>query len=74
MLERSKLEYRLNRRWKLGAGYAGYKYGDSPWQNKPFITGTFSARAGSFEIWFQKVPGGAQMQLRMVLSHSGKKN
>ncbi len=67
VLERSKLEYRLNRRWKLGSGYAGYKYGDSPWQNKPFVTGTFSTSAGSLEIWFQKVPSGAQIQLRMVL-------
>ena len=39
VLENAKVERSVGA-WKFGAGYAGYKYGDDKWQNKPFITVT----------------------------------
>jgi opacity protein-like surface antigen len=73
VLECSKFEYALNKTWKIGAGYAGYRYGNDHWQNKPMITTTVSTRAGSFEVWLQKMPGGAQVQLRYELAYTRKK-
>lgn len=70
VLERSKVEYSFNRLWKAGVGYGGYKFAETEWQNKPFITSTFSTRAGDFEVWLQRLPGGAQVQLRYQLVHS----
>jgi hypothetical protein len=72
VLERSKFEYAFAKRWKAGVGYGGYKYGDLEWQHKPFLTTTFSTRAGAFEFWLQKMPGGAQVQLRYELVHVGR--
>ncbi len=65
VLDRAKLEYEFNR-FKLGAGYAGYKFDGSPWQNKPFLTCTVkTGRAGSFEFWAQRLPGNSwQAQVR----------
>jgi len=71
VLERSKLEYSLNRRWKMGGGYGGYKFAETKWQNKPFVTATFSSRIGDFEAWLQKLPVGAQVQVRYQFVHSG---
>ncbi len=65
--ERTKFEYALKKPWKVGAGYGGYKYGDAGWQHKPFVTTTLSTRAGAFELWLQKMPGGAQVQFRYML-------
>lgn len=67
VLERAKMEYEINRAWKIGGGYAGYKYGDNQWQNKPLLTTTVSTRAGAFEFWVQKLPGGGQIQFRYQL-------
>ena len=64
VIDRSKAEYRLSRSWKIGAGYSGYKFADMDWQNKPFLTATLLTRAGAFEVWLQKVPAGAELQLR----------
>lgn len=68
VLERAKLEYAPGKAWKFGAGYGGYRFSDLPWQNRPFVTTTLSTRAGSFELWLQKMPGGAQVQLRYQLA------
>jgi hypothetical protein len=65
--ERTKFEYALEKPWKVGAGYGGYKYGDAGWQRKPFVTATISTRAGAFELWLQRMPGGAQVQFRYML-------
>ena len=70
VLERSKFEYAFNKTLKVGAGYGGYKFGDTEWQHKPFITTTVSTRAGAFEFWLQRMPGGAQVQLRYTLVHA----
>jgi hypothetical protein len=67
--ERSKFEYAIKKSWKAGVGYGGYKYGDAAWQHKPFVTTTISTKAGAFEFWLQKMPGGAQIQFRYALFH-----
>ena len=69
VLERSKFEYSLTKSVKVGAGYAGYKYGENQWQNRPMATSTISTRVGAFEFWLQKVPGGTQAQIRYALVH-----
>ncbi len=68
VLERAKVEYAPSKAWKLGAGYGAYQYGGQPWQNKPFVTTTLGTNVGSFEFWLQKMPGGAQVQLRYQLT------
>jgi hypothetical protein len=70
VLDRSKAEYSLSPRWKIGAGYAGYKFAEMDWQHKPFFTATLSTRVGAFEVWLQKIPSGAQLQLRYQLNWS----
>jgi hypothetical protein len=66
-LDRSKLEYAFTPRITAGAGYSASKYASQPWQHKPFLTTTVTTRAGSFEFWLQKMPGGGQLQLRYLL-------
>ena len=70
VLERSKFEYAVTKSWHVGVGYGGYKFADSEWQHKPFLTTTLSTHAGGFELWLQKLPGGAQVQLRYALLHN----
>jgi hypothetical protein len=68
VLERSKLEYRIRNHWKIGAGYAGKKAENSPWQNKPFLTTTFITKAGDWEFWLQRLPQNIlQVQVRYKL-------
>lgn len=69
VIERAKVEYAVRKRWKIGAGYAGSDP-NGPWVNKPLITTTISTRAGSFELWLQKIPSGAQVELRYALVHA----
>lgn len=57
LLERAKVEYDFAR-FKAGAGYSAYKFGEEAWHHKPFITGTFKAGGlGNFEVWLQRVRG-----------------
>jgi hypothetical protein len=72
VIERAKFEYAVTRIWKIGAGYAGNNAPGVPWQNKPFLTTTVSTGAGDFEFWLQKIPGGAQVQLRYALVHASR--
>jgi len=72
VLERAKLEYALKENWKIGAGYAGVNFPGSPWLNKPFLTTTISTKAGDFELWLQKIPAGAEVQLRYRLVHKSR--
>ena len=68
VLERAKFEYRIKNHWKIGAGYAGKKAEDNPWQNKPFLTTTLITKEGDFEFWFQRLPKNIwQMQVRYKL-------
>ncbi len=70
VVERSKLEFAPRKHWKFGGGYGAYQYGNGPWQSKPFATTTISTRTGSFEFWLQKMPRGAQVQMRYVFAHT----
>ena len=57
VLERAKLEYDVGR-FKLGGGYAGYRFGDGDWQSKPFVAATIKAGpVGALELWLQHLPG-----------------
>jgi hypothetical protein len=70
VFERVKFEYALKRSWKAGVGYAGVKLQGVPWVNKPLITTTIATRAGAFEFWLQRIPGGEQVEVRYALIHS----
>jgi hypothetical protein len=70
VIERAKLEYALKKRWKIGAGYAGTKPVGGRWLNKPFLTTTISTGTGAFEFWLQKIPAGAQVEVRYALVHT----
>jgi len=70
VVEHAKIDYTVNKTINVGGGYGAYKYGDGDWQNKPFVTTTVSTRGGSFEFWLQKMPGGAQVQLRYKLART----
>lgn len=55
LLERAKVEYDFAR-FRLGAGYGAYKFSDTAWQHKPFITATVKAPpVGNFEFWLQRL-------------------
>ena len=72
VFERVKFEYALKKRWKAGVGYAGVKFPGVPWVNKPLITTTISTRAGAFEFWLQRIPGGEQVEIRYALIHTSR--
>ncbi len=75
VLERAKFERKLGDHWKIGVGYAGYQYGNGPWQSRPFATVTYSSKLGSLELWpFQKITAGAQAQIRYSFSHTTTHN
>lgn len=70
VIERAKFEYALKKRWRIGVGYAGVKFSGVPGVNKPLITTTISTRAGAFEFWLQRIPGGEQVEVRYALIHT----
>jgi hypothetical protein len=72
VFERVKFEFALKKRWKAGAGYAGVKFPAVPWVHKPMITTTISTKAGAFEFWLQKIPGGEQVEVRYALIHTSR--
>jgi len=72
VIERAKFEYALKKHWKIGAGYAGVKFPGVPWVNKPLLTTTLSTKAGAFELWLQKIPGGEQIEFRYALIHTSR--
>jgi hypothetical protein len=68
VLERAKVEYKIKSHWKIGAGYAGKKAENSPWQNKPFLTTTLITKEGDVEFWLQRLPRNIlQIELRYKL-------
>lgn len=66
VLERATLEYDLGKRFKIGAGYGAYKFGDQPLENKPFVGPALKlGRYGTLWFWCQRVPGNhASAQIR----------
>ena len=65
VLERAKLEYDF-KRFKVGAGYGAYQYGDGPWSNRPFVTTTLKGgKLGDLELWLQRMSSNhTQLQVR----------
>ncbi len=72
VLERAKFEYAVKKSWKIGAGYAGVQLPGAAWVSKPLLTTTISTRAGAFEFWLQKIPGGEQVEVRYALVHASR--
>lgn len=70
VIERAKFEYAVKKHWKIGAGYAGNKFLGLPWVNKPLLTTTILTKAGAFEFWLQKIPGGEQVEFRYAFIHT----
>lgn len=70
-VDRSKLEYQLRRNLKAGAGYSASVGAECDWFSKPFLTTTLTNRTGSWEFWIQRISGGAQLQVRYTLTHTG---
>lgn len=69
-IDRVKMQYALDRRFTLGAGYSSSKTVGSAWVSKPFLTTTVNSRQGDFEFWAQRIPGGGQLQMRYLLTRS----
>jgi hypothetical protein len=65
VLERSKLEYRLTKRFSAGGGYAGYG-ASGEWDHKPFVSGTY--HPWGLEVRVDKIPRDWQVQLRFARS------
>ncbi|MFZ1011772.1 MAG: hypothetical protein WAN28_00405 [Terracidiphilus sp.] len=66
-VDRAKLEWSFHAHWLVGAGYSGGICSTRTWQSNPFATVTRKTHAGNFELWLQRIDGGAQVQLRYVL-------
>lgn len=67
-IDRSKLEWEMLHNWWVGPGYAATTFSaKSVWENHPFLTLTRKSRTGDYEVWVQRIPAGAQVQLRYQL-------
>ncbi|UWZ84179.1 hypothetical protein [Occallatibacter riparius] len=64
--DRAKLE-RVGQTWNVGLGYQGGVCGGEDWKSKPFVLVTRKSRLGNLETWWQRLPDGAQVQLRYRL-------
>lgn len=69
-IDRAKLQYAFTRHFSAGAGYSASIYENCPWKNKPLATATYFSRAGSTEFWLERIPAGAQVQVRYTLTHT----
>ena len=73
-VDRAKIEWAATSHWKAGLGYAGGFTASSSCQHSPFLTVTRATRAGNFEVWLQRIAGGAQVQLRYTLVREENKS
>ncbi|MBX4186904.1 MAG: hypothetical protein KW802_01415 [Candidatus Doudnabacteria bacterium] len=68
VLDEASLKYDFGR-FKLGGGYAAYRYGDQAWDQLPFVSGVIKlGRAGALDVWFQKTLSGNQIRFNYSLS------
>jgi hypothetical protein len=72
-VDRAKIQWAVTTHWQAGVGYAGGLAPASSCQHSPFLTVTRATRTGSFEVWLQRISGGAQLQLRYLLVHQESK-
>jgi hypothetical protein len=70
-VDRAKLEYAFRPHFQAGAGYNSCKSAGNPWVSRPFLTTTLTNRTGAWEFWLERMPGGAQIQLRYLRTHRG---
>lgn len=68
-VDRSKIEWHATSHWRAGVGYAGGICSTRTWQHNPLLTVTRTTRAGQFEVWLERIQGGAQVQMRYYLVH-----
>lgn len=75
IFEREKVEY-IFPRFKVGAGYGAYKFGDRDWQHKPMLTTTLrGGKLGDMEFWLQRIPGNhvqAQFRYKVIVKLGSK--
>jgi len=71
-VDRIKFEWAASSHWQSGVGYAGSICTSRSWQHNPFLTVARTTPAGKFEVWFQRISGGAQLQLRYLLVRDEK--
>jgi hypothetical protein len=71
-IDRAKVERTVGSQWLAGVGYSGGIDSSGSWQSRPFLTTTRKSRAGDFEFWLERMPGGAQVQVRYTLVQAGK--
>jgi hypothetical protein len=69
-VDRAKLEYAVRPHLQAGVGYSATTCAGKPWQNMPFLTATLTNRSGAWEVWLERMPGGAQLQLRYQLAYA----
>lgn len=73
-IDRTKLEWEFKRGWKIGPGYAATTFSDtSVWESRPFLTVTHKSGINSYEMWFERIQDGAQVQLRYMLVRDEKR-
>lgn len=71
-VDRAKVEWRMNSRWRAGVGYSGGMCSQQTWRSEPFVTLTRTTRVGNFEAWLQSTHSGVQMQMRYLLVRGEK--
>lgn len=72
-IDRGKLEWEFKHGWKIGPGYAATSFTDQgAWESRPFLTMTHNSGHNTYEVWAEKIAGGAQIQLRYMLVRDEK--
>jgi hypothetical protein len=66
-VDRARVEWNAKPRWLTGVGYSGGICKQRTWQNRPFVSLKRKTQMGDFDLWAQRVPGGAQLQVRWLL-------
>ena len=70
-VDRTKVEWSFKPGLTAGAGYNATFTAGSQWTNRPFVTVTTTHHDRSWEFWLERIPGGAQVQLRCQFAHPG---
>lgn len=66
-IDRARLEWGATPHWRIGAGYSGGISKERTWQSKPFASVKRRSQLGDFDCWLQRLPDGAQVQMRWML-------
>ena len=70
-LDRVKVEYRVRPNLVAGAGFSASTGAGMGWEKRPFATVTTLRGGRSMEFWGERIPGGAQLQVRYQLTRRG---